>query len=355
VGGVIEKMVEAFFRHWMLVLLPIIVIPLDVTAAVLATPPQYEAQTGVWVERPTYLNFGADELTRYLPAATVQRNHLMELMRTRSFVYEVVAPTALRPLLSDPAGAAEIDQIFARDLDVVQTGDHLLVIQFRSEQQLTAVQVVNSLVDQFRKRVAQDRQVQAQLAISFYQGRQTDADTSVSQARVELAKYIAANPSIAQALRTGGVDPGILDPTFADLNRRVSTSQNDSDGARAALAAAQLDYSAGVQSDSLGFRVVDKTGVSATPSRQLRKALVYPIVALLAGVILGVALLLLLTLSDHSVRSLADLAPDMVILGVMPRLQPRLPRHSGAHLTRRAVGFVAGGALALRAPDRKNP
>jgi len=352
----IEKMVEAFFRHWLLLVVAIVVIPVDVTAWVFATPAQYEAQTGVWVDRPTYLNFSADELTRYLPPATVQRNHLLELMQTRTFISDVIAATALKPLLTDPSGAAATDQIFARDFDVVQTGDHLLVLQFRAEQQAVAVQVVNSVVNQFRKRVAEDRQAQAQLAITFYEGRQADADTQVSGARGDLAKYLAANPSIAQTIASRGLEVARLDPQFADLQRRVDTTQSASESARAALAAAQLDYSAGVQTDALGFKVVDQTGVSPSPSRQLRKALVYPIVALLVGILLSGSLLILLTLSDHSVRSLADLTPDLVILGVMPRLRARnLPRHSGAHLIRRAVGHVAGGARALGAPDRSAP
>ena len=350
----IEKALEAFFRHWMLIILPIIVIPLDVTAWVFATPPQYDAQTSVWVERPTYLNFGADELTRYLPAATVQRNHLQELMQTRTFLNDVVAATPLKPLLADPAGVAEVDRMFARDLDIVQTGDHLLVIQFRAEDRVVAFQIVNALVDQFRKRVAQDRQTQAQLAISFYSTRLGDGNTSLSQARIELAKYLAANPTVAQTLIQRGIETARLDPGFADLQRRVDVAVADADSARQALAAAQLDYSAGVQSDSFGFRVVDPTGVSNTPSRQLKKALAYPIVGLLLGIALSAAIVLLLALSDHSVRSLADLAPDTIILGVMPHLRPRnVQRHSGAHLTRRAVGFVAGAALALRSPDRK--
>jgi uncharacterized protein involved in exopolysaccharide biosynthesis len=352
----IEKAFEAFFRHWLLILLPIIVIPLDVTAWVFATPPQYEAQTSVWVERPTYLNFGVDELTRYLPPATVQRNHLGELMQTRTFLNDVVSATPLKPMLSNVAGVSELDRIFARDLDIYQTGDHLLVIQFRAEDRVVAFQMVNALVDQFRKRVAQDRQAQAQLAISFYGTRLNDGNTSLTQARTELAKYLAANPAVATTLLQRGAEIARLDPGFADLQRRVDVAQADADGARSALQAAQLDYSAGVQSDSLGFRVVDPTGVSPTPSRQLKKALAYPIVALLLGLALSASLVFLLALSDHSVRSLSDLAPDMVILGVMPRLKPRnVSRHAGAHLTRRAVGFVAGGTLAVRSEDPNAP
>ena len=82
----------------------------------------------------------------------------------------------------------------------------------------------------------------------------------------------------------------------------------------------------------------------------------YPIIALLIGIALGASIVMLLALSDHSVRSLSDLAPDTVILGVMPRMTPRnVQRHAGAHLTRRAVGFVAGAALALQPPDTKSP
>lgn len=347
----IEKVLEAFFRHWLLVILPVVVIPLDVTAWVFATPAQYEAQTSVWVDRPTYLNFGTDELTRYLPPATVQRNHLGEFMQTRTFLNDVVAATSLKRLLGDPNGVAELDRMFARDLDILQTGDHLLVIQFRAEERAVAFEMVNAIVDQFRKRVTEDRRNQAQVAISFYTARLNNVNANLTQARSDLAQYLAANPSVAATLLQRGAEVARLDPGFADLQRRVDVAQGDADSARQALAAAQLDYSAGVQSDALGFRVIDPTSVSTTPSRQLKKALAYPMIALLVGVALSASMLFLLALSDHSVRSLADLAPDTVILGVMPRMTPRAKRRAGPHLTRRAVGFAAGAALALRSPD----
>src|SRR6266852_4325915 len=167
----IEKALEAFFRHLLLIVLPAIVIPLDVTAWVLSTPPQYEAQAGIWVERPAYLSYSGDELTRYLPPATVQRNRLVELMRTRSFMSDVIGKTPLQALLRDQGGEVTLDQIFGRDFEVNQNGDHLLVIRFRAEERDTALDVVNSVLDQFRARASEDRRSQAQLAITFYQGQ----------------------------------------------------------------------------------------------------------------------------------------------------------------------------------------
>lgn len=341
----IERVLEAFFRHWVLVLLPLFAVPIDVTAWVFSTPPQYEAQAGVWVERATYLSSSTDELTRYLPPASVQRGRLMELLQTRSFANAVVSGTPLGDQAKTPEGAAEIDQIFARDFDAVQSGDHFLVIRFRSVDSATAVSVVNSVVDQFRSRLSDDRRVQAQLAISFYQSLLNDSQTALNAARTELSKYLSNNPRVAQTLTQNGIEVARLDPQFAELQGRVDTASRDADNARSSLQAAQLDVSAANKSDALGLQIVDPTSVSATPSRQLKKLLAYPIAALLAGLVLSAGLLALFTLLDHSVRSMEDLATDAPILGIIPRFETRSLRVTGAHPTRRALASVAGAPL----------
>jgi uncharacterized protein involved in exopolysaccharide biosynthesis len=349
----IEKVLEAFFRHALLIVLPAILIPMVVVAWVFSTPPQYEAAAGIWVERPAYLSYSGDELTRYLPPATVQRNRLTELMRTRSFIADVVADTPLAAYM-DSGSEVGIDQVFARDFEVIQSGDHLLFLKFRAEHRDTALGIVNAVVEQFRAWASEDRRAQAQLAISFYEARLTDGDASLAEARAELAKYLDANPAIAASLAKNGLEVARLDPGFADRQRRVDAALRSADGARSAMQAAQFDYASSVQGDTLGFRVVDETGVSESPSRQLRKALMFPIAALLGGLVLSAGLLMLFALSDRSVRSLSDLAPDSVILGVMPRMRPAsVGRRAGPDVTRRAVGSIAGAALALKHSDRK--
>lgn len=347
----IEKLLEAFFRHWLLILLPVVAIPLDVTAWAFSIPPQYEAQVGIWVERPTYLSYSGDELTRYLPPATVQRNRLDELMRTRSFIRDVVTGTKLAVYLNGGEGA--LDQIFARDFDGFTNGDHLMVIRFRAEVRDAALEIVESTVDQFRLRSYEDRRAQAQLAITFYQGRLTDTEGTLAQARADQARYLAGHADVAETLAKQGIEAARIDPQFAELQRRVDSALRDADSARGYLQAAQLDVQAGIQSDTFSFRVVDEAGVSATPSRQLRKVLMYPIVALVLAVALSAGLLLLFALSDHSIRSLADLTPDAVILGVLPRLRAQNVATAGGHVTRRAVGFIAGSTLAIGPGERK--
>lgn len=345
----IEKLLEAFFRHAALIILPIFTLPLVVTAAVLSTPPQYEAQAGVWVERPTYLNYGPDDINRYLPPATVQRNQLTELLRTRSFVSAVLGETSVADVAKTPGQEGVADEIFGRDVDVVQNGDHLLLIRARAEERELALQLVNALISEFRARAYEDRLLQAQLAINFYQTRVNDAEAALAQARTDLAKYVKGNSGVAAALQDGGIEAARLDPQFAESQRRVDGGQRDADSARQSLGAAQLEVSAGQQSQTLWFRVVDAPGVSATATRQIKRVLIYPLVALMGGILLAAGMLMFFALSDHSVRTMADLAPDAVILGSMPRLRPkRVARGAGPHVTRRAIGYLAGSVLPLR-------
>jgi capsular polysaccharide biosynthesis protein len=346
----IERLLEAFFRHAVLILLPIVVIPLDVAAAMLSTPPQYEAQAGMWVEQATYLSYSTDDINRYLPPAMNQKNRLAELMQTRSFLSEVANDTPLAPIIGDANGDDALRQLFARDFEAAATGDHLLTLRFRAEDRDDAVVVLDKMVAAFKARAAADRYGQAQVAITFYKSRVTDAEAELAAARNGLAKYLAENPAVAAALAVAASDPARFDPKYAEVQRGVDTAQKDADAARSSLERAELDVAAGVQGLELGFRIVDPVLASATPSRQLRKVLIYPIAALLLGLILGASLLLLFALSDRSVRSLADLGPDVVILGVLPHLRPRgVARRPGAAVTRRAVGFLAGAVVPLRA------
>jgi uncharacterized protein involved in exopolysaccharide biosynthesis len=346
---VIQRVIEAFFRHWLLILLPILVIPIDVGAAMLSTPPQYEAQAGMWVEQATYLSYSTDDINRYLSPAVNQRNRLVELMQTRSFLAEVAGKTALASIADAPGGDDVLRALFARDFEVTTSGDHLLSLRFRAEDREVATSVLSAMVEKFKARAASDRYGQAQVAITFYQSRLTEADTELASARSQLAKYLSDNPALAAAIAKSGTDTARFDPQFAEAQRRVESSQGDANLARGSLERAELDVAAGIKGLDFGFRIVDTVQASTSPSRQLKKILLYPVVALVAGLVLGAAMLLWFALSDHSVRSLADLGPEVIILSVLPRLRPRgVARGAGEGVARRAVGFLAGANLPLR-------
>src|SRR5688500_14947552 len=100
----IERLLETFFRHKLLLLLPPILIPLIVgQIAVMTTPITYDTWAGVWVDRPTYLTYN-DEWNRYVSPASNQSNRLLELLRTRAFVLDVARRTPFARLLGTQSG-----------------------------------------------------------------------------------------------------------------------------------------------------------------------------------------------------------------------------------------------------------
>src|SRR5262245_60747532 len=94
-GSVIRKLLEAFFRHKLLLLAPPLLIPAIATpVAVVSTPPVYETGAGIWVDHPAYLNYN-DGNNSWVSPVQSQAGRLNELLRTRAFQMEVAGRTSL--------------------------------------------------------------------------------------------------------------------------------------------------------------------------------------------------------------------------------------------------------------------
>jgi uncharacterized protein involved in exopolysaccharide biosynthesis len=332
------RVLETFFRHKVLILLPTIVLPIVIGVIAFAAPAPYESAAGVWVERATYLSY-RDEFERWLTPAQSQTNRLNELLRTRSFLVDVVLRSSLADEVASEAGRERMRQLFSEGLAVEPNGEHLIVVRFRAATPELAQDLVNAVVEAFQVKVADDRTGQAQLAISFYQARVVESDEQLAGATAALRRYVGASPSP----RPGATQ---LDSQALELQRRVEYAESEAERARSLLDQARLEVSASQKGQELGFRVVDPPQLATAPTRQLRRTLMYPVVGTLGGIVLSGLLLLLLVAADRSVRSHLDLEGSVGVLGVVPRLQARgLTRRVGAVAVRRGIGFVGGTSL----------
>ncbi len=343
------RMSEIFFRHWLLILLPIVVVPLLVTAVVFSAPAPYQATAGIWVERASYLSF-RDDFNVYLTPAQNQANRLNETLRSRTFLANVTRRTSLAPYLLSADGQREVQRIVAEGLEVTPAGDHLLQVSFRAATPDLAFQVVTAIVSAFKEKSAADRKAQAQVAIGFYETRVKETDALAAKASEDLGRYAAANPALIEATRASAgsspFGPAVLDPQFIELRRRFDAAQNEAERTRALLDQARLDVSASITGQELGFQVADPPQIPTGPTRQLRRLLVFPAVGTAGGALMSGLLLLLLMLGDRSVRSEAELAPQIGILGVVPRLRVKgIRRRAGSGVVRRGIAFVAGASL----------
>ena len=278
-----RRLIEAFFRHKWLVLLPAILIPLLVVpVALVTTPPQFESRATIWVDRPTYLRYA--ERPEYLTSPAGEHGGTLgELLRTSSFRADVAKRTPLAPLTETPQGERKLEQYFKKSVFLAPNGNNLLSLRARSDSPEGARDVVQALIAAYRERAAADRQAQAQLAISFYE-------------------------------------------------ERLRTWRNDilSDRIRQSLENAQYDYAVAQQSQEVAFRVVDQPNVPAERTGILTKGLVVVIVvSLVTGVTLSALTLLALARMDNSVRTVSELLPVAPVLGAVPVIADALDEQLG--------------------------
>jgi len=355
------KFIDTFFRHKFLLILPVVLITSLVTGYTLVTSPiYYESVTGIWVDRPAYLaNAANSDWNPYLSAGVNQSTRLNELLRTQSFTNDIVRRTVLAPLLSTGKGTDRVNQLIAGGLSVSANG-HLIVIRMKTENAQLSYQILDAVVGAFRDNAAADRINQASLATSFYESRLSTATDDLAQLTNAARQYMAANPgALGTSANSGpvaGARPVVadtsnpfqtltVDPQLLDLQSRIQSKQTEVDGLRKSLDQARQDASASLEGQELGFQVVDPPQVPTVGGRDLKKRIITPAAALVGSLAFSAALLVLLSMSDRSVRGLTDVGLARVI-GEVPELKlKRRAKKVGVIGTRRAIGFIAGAAL----------
>jgi uncharacterized protein involved in exopolysaccharide biosynthesis len=353
----IEKFLEAFFRHKLLILLPVMLIPAIVTpAGFYFVRPYYEASSVVWVGRPTYLRSTDEAGNWWSTPAQIETGRIADLLRTRAFMGEVARKTELAPMVGNERGEADLGAYFARSVGAAPAGSNLVTIWARGDQPQLAFQMTNALVEAYRERRAAERMEQATLGISFYETRLHEAQQELDKATTAIRRYVAANPRLTTidpnrgaASTTAarmGLPPIAIDPQLAELIRRVDAEQKEVDTIRSTLDQARMEIAAGVEGQDVSFRIVDVARMPSAPVSQRRRLAIFPAAGLVVGLGLGVGLLVALVVADRSMRSAHDLPSRIPVARVVPFLRVRkLSNQIRPSTTRQAIGYVAGAAL----------
>jgi uncharacterized protein involved in exopolysaccharide biosynthesis len=355
-GRVIRKLLEAFFRHKLLLLLPPVILPAIVTPiAIASTPVAYETVASVWIDHPAYLNY-KDGAVGWVSAVQTHSTRLGELLKTRAFVTDVIQRTSLAPLLSSQAGQARIADLITKGVIIsggggaTSTNDHLMVLRTQASTAQGSYELCKAILDAYQEKSAADQADQVGVAVDYYQSRVQDAQAQLAKASGDLRRYISSK----QAGDTGdgtAFDPtsvlaAMTDPKLSSFQDNVQSAQADLKTAQSALNQAQQDNMMWTQGQQYGFQVLDPPQPPTAPVAQLKKIIIYPIAGALGGLGLAGILLVLLVASDRSMRSEIDLAPGQRLLGTVPYLRVRkMPKALRGVATRRAIGSAAGMAL----------
>ncbi len=360
----IRKLLEAFFRHKFLLILPAILIPAIVTPiAIKLTPPVYETGVSVWIDRPAYLNL-KDNSEPWTSPVETQSSRLNDLLHTRAFLNDVAQRTSLASLTQTPAGEQALSDLVTRGVTVGSGGgtagaapanasQHLLVVKAQAPTAQVSYEMAKAIVDAYQEKTAADQADQASVGVDFYQQQLQDAQQQLNKANQDLRRYVVGQQADGSDTSTQP-DAGqqslpavMLDPKLGTLQANVQQAQLAVNNAQAALNQAQQDATAAAQGQQYGFQILDPAEMPTAPTVQTKKIIIYPIAAVVIGLGLSCMLLVLLVASDRSMRSEQDGSLGGVrVLGTVPMLRlKRVPKQLRSVATRRAMGAPAGTAL----------
>lgn len=306
---------DTFFRYWFIVLIPIIVLPLAEYAMVKTTPRTYMATANILV-RPSIAATAAAASGSWSTPAQSEMANLTQWLQSASFDLSVAdgSPLYTRRLarVSNPRDRVFNDLI--ANVQIAAKGTSLLNISYTSKDAQLALEVVRSLLQAERDKMQALTQQSAAEGIKYYTFQLHAAQDKEIQSARQLADYMARHGVAADQLTTASAD----DLTLAALYQQNQSDRTQVTSAQQRVTGYQMQGSAAGSVDDGTYTVVDPPAlivVSAGKKQQLNL-----IIALLVGLLLGGAFMVIKTALDPSLR-FADEVPtllDLPVLGVVP-------------------------------------
>jgi uncharacterized protein involved in exopolysaccharide biosynthesis len=304
------RYLEAFYRHRILLLAPIVLAVAASLGWTVAQPRLYEATARIWVDASSTPTGQSASWNQYTAPSDAQAAVIKELLQTTSFsakvgrrgplaqylenspnAYNGTLSTITGPLYSlgstpGPASTDQMDGMLASTLsnraNVIPVGPQVLSITFDAPNPVVAAGTARAIVDEFFDEMRALRNAAAQSTVDFY------------AAQVKNEPKPSPNDALGQ--------------------QRYASLQDKLDAAR-------LDLAAQTQPGAGGFRLIDAPAVPSQ-AKGLRKALLF---AGIAGLVIGVSLallaLMLLTWSDTSLQMPEEVEKSLGrrVIGVVPR------------------------------------
>lgn len=307
-----KRYLETFLRYWFLISLPVVVLPVTVFALFGHGARMYAVTTNVYAN-PTSVQAYIYQDQYSTPAQNVA-NHLSQLVQLSSFDQEVVNRARPPKGYSREASLAQVASVRA-----TPAGSNVVNISYLSSDPSFGTRVVKSFLA-----------VASQETLAFDRKQNVKNVAALASAlRAAGAQLKTASNNLKSYTTSHGIAPTDLvsasqaDPTLGTLFQQVQNDQTQYQSAREQLTAAgvqQETYKSAAILDI--FQNVDP--VTVYPQSYRKTEIKNVAIALLLGLLLGGAFLVLKTAMDRSLRS-ADEVPQLLGLPVLVNIPYALP------------------------------
>jgi hypothetical protein len=297
-GG--RRYIDAFFRHWVIALIPVLVLPVAGVGLALKNRGNTMATSNVWVNQVSTKQLGyADPLAT--PASNTAAA-LTQLLQTESFDVLVAhgSPLYWNSVALKPNRNASVVTDLSKNVVIVPKGPDLVNISYSSKEPSTGIELLAAILKQAPRQFAELNQHQAASTVAYYTQRRKDAQTRLAHATKALGSYMKKHHLHAAEMAA----QSLYDPAFATLYQAVQSTQVDIDNADQQISQATS------QSAGNTFLVYDPPSVVQASLSKKSLALDLAI-GLAVGLLLSGAFIVGTTALDHSLRY-AHEVPDLL-------------------------------------------
>ncbi len=203
---VVLRVLESYFRHRWLYLLPIIIMGVVSILYIVNLKPTYQAGGVVYVQNESLLsslNTGSSDGFSWVTPAQKSAKELEDLLQTNSFVRAIIQQTDLEQELSQ--SAENVDNLLEdtrSSVWVQPIGENQILVASAHEDAAVAYQLVNAAIEghiQWQINAARNESV---AALDFFSELIVSYQANVDNAREELERYMVAHPRPARGDRT---------------------------------------------------------------------------------------------------------------------------------------------------------
>lgn len=324
-----KRYIETFFRYWYIALLPVVALPAAAYAIIGHPIPSYYVYTNVYVTQSP-----ADNNSPYNSAADNEAQDFNSSIKLPGFDQAVVADISGYQQ-SIPHGTTAATDL-NKNISITSQGPHLMSVGYTASNYSIGLMVVHSFVEQQQVADQQNLTHQAAFAVESAQRQYRIAQKALTQATRQFKSYVAQrgyNPDDVTSILANNEDPQL-----AAYNNGVQNAiANEKQAGNAVQQAMNTQKDAAGTPVRLSNYYIAPGGDGYSYNSGRKKAYTNVLIALVVGLILGVAFVVVKSLLNRSLLLVEEVSAllGLPVLTTLPYSHSLAAQHIG---TMRPVG-----------------
>ncbi len=326
---IIYRLLESYFRHRWLYLLPIVLMTaLSAYFVFYRVEPKYIAQGVLYVQDESLLAsltaINSNSTSWWTTPSQAVSKQVTDLMQTNAFVRAVVAQTKLESDMGQ--GNNAVNEILAetrKNVWASTIGDNQMSINAANEDPELAYQLVSATIESYLQWQINARRAESESAQVFFSEVIGTYEEELSQAREDMKDFLRTNPAPIRGDRPGEEQLEI-DRLQANINlaaARYASALDKEENSRLAMAQIESDM-------RQTYFVIDAPKLPTDSVTSLKETAVNVIIFIAVGFMLSGGAIVGAAILDRSFRLPIDVQNrlDLPVMAEIPDVTPRKRR-----------------------------